>query len=157
MRITRSWLQSGLALGGRLLGALEQLDRMTRHDRRDGVLVDQLRVAIPTQQYAKIVKPGHDSLQFDPVHQENGERHFAFADVVEECVLEILCSVGCHCRCSVIYRSRTPAAMLVSQVPGQAVMGHRTWGMDIRWQAPAGRKPKLIADPYKIACFRRIR
>jgi hypothetical protein len=47
---------------------------MTRHDRRDGVLVDQLRVAIPPQQHAEIIEPSHDALQFDAVDQKNGQR-----------------------------------------------------------------------------------
>ena len=46
-----------------LFAAFEQLDRMTRHDGRDRVLVDELRMPIPPQQHAKIVEPGHNALQ----------------------------------------------------------------------------------------------
>jgi hypothetical protein len=85
---------------------------MTRHDRGDGVLVDQLRVAIPPQQDAEIVEPRHDALEFNAIDQKNRQRNFAFTNVIEKGVLEILCSLGRHCRCSIIYRPRTPAAGL---------------------------------------------
>src|SRR5581483_2387277 len=115
-------LQSGFVSGGRLFGALEQLDRMTRHDRRDGVLVDQLRVAIPPQQDAEIIEPRHHALKFHAIDQKNREWRFAFSNVIEKSVLKVLCSVGCHCRCSVIYiyRLRTPAAVLLYSSPTAA-------------------------------------
>src|SRR5262249_54522449 len=75
---------------GGLLGPLEQLDRMTRHDRRYSVLVHELRVAIPTQQHAKIIEPGDHTLELDAVHQKYGERSFVFSDVIEESVLKVL-------------------------------------------------------------------
>ncbi len=74
----------------RLFGPFEQLDRMTRHDRRDRVLVDELRMPVAAQQHAEIVEPGHDALQLHAVDQEDGERSFALADVIEEGVLQIL-------------------------------------------------------------------
>jgi hypothetical protein len=55
-------------------------------------------MSIPSQQHAEIVEPGHYALQFDPIHQKNGEWDFAFADVIEEGVLQILRTIGCHCR-----------------------------------------------------------
>src|SRR5262249_9264176 len=76
--------------GGRLLGPFEQLDRMTRHDRRDRVFVDQLRVPVATQKDAEIIEPGHDALQLNPVDQEDRERSFVLSDMVQEGVLEIL-------------------------------------------------------------------
>src|ERR1700675_3952831 len=80
-------LQSVLIPGWRFLGALEKLYRMTWHDGRNGVLVDQLRMPIATQQHAEIIEPSDHALQLDAVHQEDGERNFGFADVVEEGVL----------------------------------------------------------------------
>src|ERR1700685_1994901 len=80
-------LQSVLIPGRRFLGALEKLNRMTWHDGRNGVLVDQLRMPIATQQHAEIIEPSHHALQLDAVHQKDGERNFGFADVVEEGVL----------------------------------------------------------------------
>src|SRR5215472_207442 len=57
---------------------------------------------ITAQQHAEIIEPSDDALQFDSVHQENGEWNFVFADVIEKRVLKILCAVGCHGRCPVI-------------------------------------------------------
>src|ERR1041384_6011615 len=71
---------------------------MPWHNRRYGVLVDELRVPVPPQQHAEIIEPGDDALQFHAVHQKDGERNFAFADVIEKSVLEILRTVGCHRR-----------------------------------------------------------
>src|SRR5476649_2259834 len=71
---------------------------MTRHDGRYGVLVDQLRVPVPSQQHAEIIEPGHDALQLHPVDQKYGERDFCFADVIEEGVLQVLSAFGCHGR-----------------------------------------------------------
>jgi hypothetical protein len=46
------------------------------------MLVDELGMSIPSQQHAEIVEPSHHTLQFDAIHQKNGERDFAFADVI---------------------------------------------------------------------------
>ena len=86
-RVATARLQSDLFPGRRFFGALEQLDRMARHDGRDGVLVDELRMPVAPQQHAEIIEPGDHALQLDAVHQENGERDFAFADVIEKGVL----------------------------------------------------------------------
>jgi len=83
---------------------------MPRHDRRNGVLVHQLRVTIPPQQDAEIIEPSHDALKFDAVDQKNREWRFALADVIEKSVLKILRSVGCHCRWSVFFLLAAPAA-----------------------------------------------
>ena len=88
VRVATARLQSDLFPGRRIFGALEQLHRMSRHDGRDSVLVDELRMAIATQQHAEIIEPGHHALQLDAVHQKNGERNFALADVIEEGVLQ---------------------------------------------------------------------
>jgi hypothetical protein len=91
-------LQSGLFHGGALFTAFEQLHGMPRHDGRNRVLVDELRMPVPPQKDAKIVEPGHDSLQLHPVHEKDREGDFGFANVIEESVLEILCAIGCHGR-----------------------------------------------------------
>src|SRR6516165_6959563 len=57
---------------------------------------------VATQQHAKIIEPGDDALQLHATHQKNGEWNFVFADVIEKCVLKILCAVGCHGRCPVL-------------------------------------------------------
>jgi hypothetical protein len=60
---------------------------MTGHDRRDRVLVDKLRMAVPAKQNAEIVEPGDDTLQLHTVHEKYREGDFVFADVVEKGVL----------------------------------------------------------------------
>src|SRR4051812_7014600 len=83
---------SARAAGSELFGAfdlpaLEQLDRVAGHDRGDGVLVDELGMPVTPQQHTKIVKPRHDTLELDAVHQKNRQRHLVFADIVEKRVL----------------------------------------------------------------------
>src|SRR3712207_8844817 len=50
--------------------------------------LDELRMPVPAQEDAEIVEPGHDTLELDPVHQEDGQRNFVLADIVEERVLQ---------------------------------------------------------------------
>jgi hypothetical protein len=102
--ITTAYFQSDFVSSRRLFRPLEELDRMTRHDGRNRVLVDELRMPVPSQQHAEIIEPGHNALQFDTVHQENSEWYFAFADVIEKSVLEILRTIGCHGRFSIFAR-----------------------------------------------------
>src|SRR5262245_36680617 len=80
-------LQLSLVPSRRFLGPFEQLDRMTRHDRRDRVLVDQLRMPVPSQQHAEVIEPRYYALQLHPIDQKDCERGFVFADVIEEGVL----------------------------------------------------------------------
>src|SRR5690242_9996427 len=63
LAIEPTGLQLGLVPSRRFLGPFEQLDRVTRHDRRDGVLVDELGMPVPSQQHAEIIEPGNDALQ----------------------------------------------------------------------------------------------
>ena len=63
---------------------------MAGHDRRDRVLVDELRMTVATQQHAKIVEPGDDALQLDAVDEEDGQGGLGLADAVEEGVLQVL-------------------------------------------------------------------
>ena len=78
---------------------LEQLQRRRRHDRRDRVLVDELRMTVPAQQDAEIVEPGDHALQLNAVHQEHGDRHLVLADAVEERVLQVVRPVLRHVAC----------------------------------------------------------
>src|SRR3546814_3366044 len=81
----------------RTLGSrIEQLDRTRRHHRRDGMLVDQLHVAVPAQQHREIVEPADDALQLHAVHQKHGDRGLGLADVIEKNVLDVLRLVGGH-------------------------------------------------------------
>src|SRR5690606_11456694 len=67
-----------------------QVDRLFWHDGRYGVLVNQLRVPIAPQEHAEIIKPCHDPLKLHAIYEEDRQRGFVLADVVEEGVLEAL-------------------------------------------------------------------
>src|SRR6478609_4547462 len=70
-----------------ILAAFEQLDRRPRHDGRNRVLVDKLRMAVAPQQQAEIVEPGDNSLQLHSVDQKDRQGRFGFANVIKEGVL----------------------------------------------------------------------
>jgi hypothetical protein len=58
------------------------------------MLVNQLRMRIPSQQHRKIVEPGDNPLEFHPVHQENGYRRFILPNMVQKHVLNVLAFFG---------------------------------------------------------------
>src|SRR5580692_9392323 len=76
------------------IGAIEarfvELYGLGWHDGGDGVLVDQLGLAITAQEHAEVVEPADDALQFDAVDQEDGQRGLRAAHAVEEGVLQVL-------------------------------------------------------------------
>jgi hypothetical protein len=86
-RIATTRLQSGLFRPGRFFRPFKKLNGVTRHDRRDRVLIDELRMPVATQEHAEIIEPRHHTLQFNSVHQEYSEWNFVFTDVIEEGVL----------------------------------------------------------------------
>ena len=45
---------------------------------------------VAAQQYAEIVEPSDDTLQFDAVDQENREWNLVFTDKIEKSVLQVL-------------------------------------------------------------------
>ena len=71
----------------RVLAAFEQLDGSARHDRRDRMLVDKLRMAVAPEQQTEIVKPGDNALQLHPIDQKDRQWRFGFANVIEKRVL----------------------------------------------------------------------
>src|SRR5690349_9912485 len=73
-----------------LFARLEELDGLRRHDRRDRVLVDKLRMRIAPEQYAEIVEPGNDALELYAIDEEHGDRSLVLADVIEEDILNVL-------------------------------------------------------------------
>ena len=116
--------------GGALrLGCVEQLDRRARHHRADRVLVDQLGMPVPAQQDGKVVEPGDDALELDPVHQEHGHRRLVLSHMVQEHVLNVLRLLIGHghdpssCRrgCSLFRPGRAwhghPASVTISRIP----------------------------------------
>ncbi len=65
-------------------------------DRGDGLLVDDLRLAISRQQDAEPVKGGHIALELDPVLEEHGHRNPMVLKVPEKHVLDSLDPLYCH-------------------------------------------------------------
>jgi hypothetical protein len=53
-------------------------------------------MAIAAQQHAKIVKPAHDALQLDAVHEEYGEWNFVFTNKIEKRILQVRCTFDRH-------------------------------------------------------------
>jgi len=75
---------------------VHQVNRLTRHDRRDCMLVDELGMPIAPQQDTKIIKPRNNALQLHAIDQEDCEGSLVLTNVVEECILEALNFVCRH-------------------------------------------------------------
>src|SRR5690606_37170068 len=91
---SRAGLPIGPAVAQSALSArifrFEHLYGLAWHDGRDRVLVDQLRMAIPAEQYTKIVEGGHHSRQLDPVDKKDRQRVPRPANCIQEYILKIL-------------------------------------------------------------------
>ena len=140
----------GFIPGRRFFTAFEQLDRVTRHDGRDRVLVDELGMTVPPQQDAEIIKPSDHALQLYPVDQEDRERDFAFTDVIEKSVLQVLRTFGCHCRvpffARVFQRETFVAQVLRKCIEAPLYPTQKRFKAQepaIRWQAVLRCKHKL--------------
>lgn len=59
------------------------------------MLVNKLALTVAAQEHTEGIEPGDNALQFDPVYEEDRQRHLVLADMVQESVLEVL-FVGCH-------------------------------------------------------------
>ena len=79
------------------------MDRLAWHDCRYGVLIDQLRVSITTQQDTEIVKPSDDPLKLNAVYKEDRERRLVLPNMIQKRVLQALCSFS-HFFLSVLVR-----------------------------------------------------
>src|SRR5580692_11840239 len=66
-----------------LVAGLEHLNRLAGHDRRYGMLINELGMPVAAQQYAEIVEPCDDTLQFDAVDQEDRERNIVLTYKIE--------------------------------------------------------------------------
>src|ERR1044072_9381044 len=97
----------------RFLEAAE-IDRLGRQDRREGVLVDQLRLAVAAQKHREIVEPGDDPLELDPLDEEHGDRGLAAPEAVQEHVLEVVDLVG-HCALFLVSWRRPAAPTAISR------------------------------------------
>src|SRR5918999_3140168 len=69
---TRSSMEANSLLAFRFL--VHQMDWLPRHDRRDGMLIDELGMSVTAKENAEVVEPGDDPLQLDPVDEKNGQR-----------------------------------------------------------------------------------
>ena len=67
-----------------------------RHDRRDGVLEDELHLMIGFKDNAVLVETLHSTRQLDPTRQVDRDRYPLSAGVVEETVLEVLIRHDAH-------------------------------------------------------------
>jgi hypothetical protein len=79
-----------------LIIAIKELYRRAGHDRRDGMLVDQLRMPVTAQKNAEIVKPRDDALQLDAIDEKNGQRDLLLSDMIQKRVLQILSAFSGH-------------------------------------------------------------
>jgi hypothetical protein len=52
-------------------------------------------MTVASQEYAKIIKPAHDTLQLDAVNEEDRQGRLILAHVIQKCVLQVL---GFFCR-----------------------------------------------------------
>lgn len=75
------------------------------------MLINQLRLAIAAQQNAEIIKPCNHALQLDPVDQENCDRYFGLAYVVQERILKVL-SIRRHSLFSRLFLSLATRGLL---------------------------------------------
>jgi hypothetical protein len=53
-------------------------------------------MAIPPQQYAKVVEPCYNALQLYAVYQEDGQWSFVLSDIIQESILKALDSLCRH-------------------------------------------------------------
>ena len=79
------FFKSGPPFGGR------RGDQPRRGDRRDRVLVDHLLPAVGVDEHDEAVKAAHNTAQLEPVHEKQGHGDLFPPDVIEECVLKVLC------------------------------------------------------------------
>ena len=90
-----------------------------RHDRRHGMLVDQLDMAVTAQQQAEIVERADHALQLDAVDQKYGDRNLVLADVVQKHVLKVLLLLSRHFSCPTSF-------LALYRYPARAPSGYRT-------------------------------
>ena len=67
-----------------------QVHRSARHDCRNRVLVDELRMTIASQQDTEIIEPAYNALQLYAVDEKDRQRGFVLANIIEKRVLQVL-------------------------------------------------------------------
>jgi hypothetical protein len=83
---------------------VHQMDWSPWHNGRYRMLIHELRVTVPAQEYAKVIEPSHDTLQLDAIDEKDSQWCLALTDVVQKRVLKILSSFCGHC-CSPLFFS----------------------------------------------------
>jgi hypothetical protein len=106
-----------------VLVSIEKGDRPARHDCRDGVLVDELRVTVAAQKHAEIVEPRDNALQLDAVDQKDRKWRLVFSNVIEKGVLQILLFVRSHDLSVILARHSRPLAHYPMTSPALPVSG----------------------------------
>jgi hypothetical protein len=87
---------SALFSARRFLARFEHLDRVSGHDCRDSVFIDELGVPIPSEQKTKVIEPADEALQFDAVYEKYCHRGLGLPNMVQERILKILCFFAGH-------------------------------------------------------------
>jgi hypothetical protein len=77
-------------LSGSGVVVFEHRHRLTGHNGRDGVLIDQLGMAVATQENTEIVEGCHNTGQLHAVDQEDRQRNLLLANGIEEEILQVL-------------------------------------------------------------------
>jgi hypothetical protein len=77
-------------LSGSGVVVLEHRHRLAGHDGRDGVLIDQLGMAVATQENTEIVEGCHNTGQLHAVDKEDRQRNLLLANGIEKKILQVL-------------------------------------------------------------------
>src|SRR5205823_3392379 len=62
--------------------------RLRRHDRRNRVLIDELRSTFAAKEQRESVEPGDHPLKLDPFDEEDRDRQLRASDAVQEVILQ---------------------------------------------------------------------
>src|SRR5262245_61148043 len=149
LRVGRTQLLSGTFR----VGDFCKLNGRARHDCRDRVLVNELRMPVPSQQHAEIVEPGHDALKLDAVDEKYRERGLCLANMIEKSVLKALRAFCCHGASSSLLVTLT-----LFFAPG-AIRPRPLWRIRRDYEAiPQGPDPKTSSRslPARLAGARRL-
>jgi len=60
------------------------------------MFINELRMTIPAQKQAEVIKPRYHALQFHAVDEENRQGNLALPNLVQKCILKVLCAFCRH-------------------------------------------------------------
>ena len=72
-------------------------------------------MAIPAQQQAKVVKPGHNAGQLHSVDEKHSQRNLVLANIVEKSILQVLLFIG-HVILTLLPAHRIPTIWFVRRI-----------------------------------------